>query len=135
MVRPNGYLIGATVVGEDAAELVQILALAVWQKVRIDVLADFPGITITHSRLLVEAARQWRQPSLWVRLIDPLRQLGSDLRRKVRNWILNAQSKQKKVPRRSAKVQAELAPNADLLVKTPIDLTAKSPKGKSIKSP
>ncbi len=135
MVRPNGYLIGATVVGEDAAELVQILALAVWQKVRIDVLADFPGITITHSRLLVEAARQWRQPSLWVRLIDPLRQLGSDLRRKIRNWILNAQSKQKKVPRRSAKVQAELAPNADLLVKTPIDLTAKSPKGKSIKSP
>ncbi len=40
-----GFLIGATVVSEDATELVQILALAVWQKIRIDVLADFPDIT------------------------------------------------------------------------------------------
>jgi pyruvate/2-oxoglutarate dehydrogenase complex dihydrolipoamide dehydrogenase (E3) component len=134
MVRPNGYLVGATVVGEDAAELVQILALAVWQKVRIDVLADFPGITITHSRLLVEAARQWKQPSLWVRSIDPLLQLWSDLRRTMRNWILNAKSQQK-IPRRSAKVQAELAQNKDTSAKTPIDLAAKSPEGKSIKSP
>ncbi len=134
MVRPNGYLVGATVVGEDAAELVQILALAVWQKVRIDVLADFPGITITHSRLLVEAARQWQQPSLWVRSIDPLLQLWSDIRRTVRNWVLNAKS-QKKSPRRSAKSTAELAPNNDQLVKTPIDLAAKSPESKSVKSP
>ncbi len=133
MVRPNGYLIGATVVGEDAAELVQILALAVWQKIRIDVLADFPGITITHSRLLVEAARQWQQPSLWARSIDPLLQLWSDMRRTIRNWIMNAKS-QKNIPRRSAKVQAELASNTDLLAKTAIDLTAKSPEGKSIKS-
>jgi pyruvate/2-oxoglutarate dehydrogenase complex dihydrolipoamide dehydrogenase (E3) component len=134
MVRPNGYLIGATVVGEDAAELVQILALAVWQKVRIDVLADFPGITITHSRLLVEAARQWRQPSLWVRSIDPIRQLWSDLRRTMRNWILNAKA-QKNTPRRLGKVPAELAPNVDLGAKNPIDLAAKSPESKSIKSP
>jgi pyruvate/2-oxoglutarate dehydrogenase complex dihydrolipoamide dehydrogenase (E3) component len=134
MVRPNGYLVGATVVGEDAAELVQILALAVWQKVRIDVLADFPGITITHSRLLVEAARQWKQPSLWVRSIDPLLQLWSDIRRTVRNWILNAKSQQK-IPHRSAKSTAELAPNKDPLVKTPIDLAAKSPESKSVKSP
>jgi pyruvate/2-oxoglutarate dehydrogenase complex dihydrolipoamide dehydrogenase (E3) component len=133
MVRPNGYLIGATVVGEDAAELVQVLALAVWQKVRIDVLADFPGITITHSRLLVEAARQWRQPSLWVRSIDPILQLWSDLRRTIRNWILNAKA-QKNIPR-PGKVPAELAPNVDPLAKTPLDLAAKSPESKSIKSP
>ncbi len=139
MVRPNGYLIGATVVGEDAAELVQILALAVWQKVRIDVLADFPGITITHSRLLVEAARQWQQPSLWVRSIDPVLQLWSDLRRTIRNWILNAKA-QKNISRRpgkvpAGKIPAELAPNVDMLAKTPIDLAAKSPESKSIKSP
>jgi pyruvate/2-oxoglutarate dehydrogenase complex dihydrolipoamide dehydrogenase (E3) component len=134
MVRPNGYLIGATVVGEDAAELVQILALAVRQKVSIDVLADFPGITITHSRLLVEAARQWRQPSLWMKMIDPLLQLWSDMQRTIQNWIMNAKS-QENVPRRSAKVQAELALNNDLLGKIPIDLTAKAPESKSIKSP
>ncbi len=139
MVRPNGYLVGATVVGEDAAELVQILALAVWQKVHINALADFPGITITHSRLLVEAARQWRQPSLWVRSIDPLLQLWSDTRRTVRGWIINAKS-QRNSPRRSVKVTAELVPNKDALVKTPVDLTSKSlegktPENKSIKSP
>ncbi len=132
MVRPNGYLVGATVVGEDAAELVQILALAVWQKVRIDVLADFPGITITHSRLLVEAARQWQQPSLWVRSIDPTLQLWSDIRRTIRNWTLNAKS-QKNIPHRSTKVTAELAPNQDLLAMS-MDLRAKSPEGQPLET-
>jgi pyruvate/2-oxoglutarate dehydrogenase complex dihydrolipoamide dehydrogenase (E3) component len=102
LVRPNGYLVGATVVGEDAAELVQVVALAVWKKIRIDALADFPGITITHSRLLVEAARQWREPSLWLRLIDPLCQLQSDIARTVRGWIAGLQSK-KNVDRRAVK--------------------------------
>jgi pyruvate/2-oxoglutarate dehydrogenase complex dihydrolipoamide dehydrogenase (E3) component len=102
LVRPNGYLVGATVVGEDAAELVQVVALAVWKKIRIDALADFPGITITHSRLLVEAARQWRQPSLWLRSIDPLCQLKSDIARTVRGWIAGLQSK-KNVDRRATK--------------------------------
>jgi pyruvate/2-oxoglutarate dehydrogenase complex dihydrolipoamide dehydrogenase (E3) component len=104
LVRPNGYLVGATVVGEDAAELVQVVALAVWQKVRIDSLVDFPGITITHSRLLVEASRQWRQPSLWLRLIDPLCQLKSDIVRTVSDWITRLKS-QKNVEQRFAKPQ------------------------------
>jgi pyruvate/2-oxoglutarate dehydrogenase complex dihydrolipoamide dehydrogenase (E3) component len=102
LVRPNGQLVGATVVGEDAAELVQIVALAVWQKVQVDTLADFPGITITHSRLLVDAARQWQQPSWWVRTIDPVLQLKSDIVRTVRNWSNRLQ--EKKADRRSSKL-------------------------------
>jgi pyruvate/2-oxoglutarate dehydrogenase complex dihydrolipoamide dehydrogenase (E3) component len=105
LVRPNGRLVGATVVGEDAAELVQVLALAVWQKVHIDTLAVFPGITITYSRLLVEAARQWQRPSLWLRMIDPLCQLQSNIARALRNWIARLKSP-KNVDRRLAKPQA-----------------------------
>jgi pyruvate/2-oxoglutarate dehydrogenase complex dihydrolipoamide dehydrogenase (E3) component len=143
LVRPNGYVVGATVVGEDAAELVQILALAIWQKVRIDTLADFPGITITHSRLVVEAARQWRQPSLWLRSIDPLRQLWSDIRRTISNWLASWQARQKS-PRRSQQVSApgkELETHklpagsqVDLLAKAPADRSAQ-PESKSVKLP
>jgi pyruvate/2-oxoglutarate dehydrogenase complex dihydrolipoamide dehydrogenase (E3) component len=141
LVRPNGYVIGATVVGEDAAELVQILALAVWQKVRIEVLADFPGITITHSRLLVEAARQWRQPSLGVRLIDPLLQLWSDIKRTIRYGWANWRSKKKSLRPKAAASGKELPQSSlsnapiDLLSKAQVDRSAQTVESKSPKSP
>jgi pyruvate/2-oxoglutarate dehydrogenase complex dihydrolipoamide dehydrogenase (E3) component len=141
LVRPNGYVVGATVVGADAAELVQILALAVWQKIRIEVLADFPGITITHSRLLVEAARQWRQPSLWVRSIDPLLQIWSDIKRTVRSsWA--TRSARKKSPRHlkaptSHKEldQSKLNAPVDLLSQAQAERSTQPVENKSLKPP
>jgi pyruvate/2-oxoglutarate dehydrogenase complex dihydrolipoamide dehydrogenase (E3) component len=109
LVRYSGQIVGATIVGADASELTQAVALAVWRKISIESLAEFPGITLAHSRLLVEAARQWRKPSLWLRSIDPLRQLWADVVRSIMDFFDHLGNKPEKKVRqpRSSKTQAK----------------------------
>jgi pyruvate/2-oxoglutarate dehydrogenase complex dihydrolipoamide dehydrogenase (E3) component len=108
LVRYSGQIVGATIVGADASELTQVVALAVWQKMSIEALAEFPGITLTHSRLLVEAARQWRKPSSWLRFIDPLRQSLADMGRGITGFFDRLGSKSEKKVRqpRSSKTKS-----------------------------
>ncbi len=73
-VRRNGQIVGATIVGPDAAELMQIIALAIRQRLSIEALSRFPGVNLTHTHLVVMAAQQWRRPSLWLQVIDPIGQ-------------------------------------------------------------
>jgi pyruvate/2-oxoglutarate dehydrogenase complex dihydrolipoamide dehydrogenase (E3) component len=108
LVRYSGQIVGATIVGADASELTQVVALAVWQKMSIEALAEFPGITLTHSRLLVEAARQWRKPSGWLRFIDPLQQWWVDRVRGIMGFFERLGSKSEKKARqpRSSKTKS-----------------------------
>jgi pyruvate/2-oxoglutarate dehydrogenase complex dihydrolipoamide dehydrogenase (E3) component len=87
MVRRNGRIVGATVVGPEAAELMQIIALAIRQRLSIEALSRFPGVNLTYTHLVVEAARQWRRPALWLRLIDPIWQGLFELRQQLAEAI------------------------------------------------
>lgn len=72
LVQRTGPIIGATIVGHQAAEMLQVVALAMRQRLSVEQLGDFPGIALSNTHLLVMAARQWRRPPWWVRAIDPL---------------------------------------------------------------
>ncbi len=96
MVRRSGQIVGATIVGPDAAELMQILALAIRERLSIEALGEFPGVTLTHTHLVVTAAQQWRRPARWLQIIDPLWQGQFDARHKLAEsidrcvvWILH----------------------------------------------
>lgn len=67
----NGTLLGAALVGPQASDLVQTLALLVGQPDGMVKLADFPAIPQTLTDLLVGAAQLWQQqrwqPGRWRR--------------------------------------------------------------------
>jgi pyruvate/2-oxoglutarate dehydrogenase complex dihydrolipoamide dehydrogenase (E3) component len=110
-VRPNGRIVGATVVGPDAAELMQILALAIRQRLSIEALRDFPGVSLTHTHLVVAAAQQWRRPARWLQLLDPLFQAQFELRQGLLNKIdrLTTMIGNLLPPRRSVKKKPGMA--------------------------
>ena len=59
-VRRNGEILGATVVGADAGELIHSIALAVRQKIKIGAIADLPHIWPTLSEIAGTTAAEWR---------------------------------------------------------------------------
>ncbi len=83
IVRRSGQIIGATIVGQDAAEMMQIVSLAIRHKLHVNSLGNFPGIALTNTHALVEAARQWQRPALWLRAIDPIGQRILELGRSI----------------------------------------------------
>jgi pyruvate/2-oxoglutarate dehydrogenase complex dihydrolipoamide dehydrogenase (E3) component len=101
LVRRSGQIVGATIVGVNASELIQVISLAMWQKIPVTTLAKFPGITLTHGRLLVDAARQWQKPTLWLRLIDPVQQWQANTIRGITNFFDRFKPKSDKKVRQS----------------------------------
>jgi pyruvate/2-oxoglutarate dehydrogenase complex dihydrolipoamide dehydrogenase (E3) component len=83
VVRRNGQIVGATIVGPDAAELVQIIGLAIRQRLHIETLSRFPGVNLTHTHLVIAAAQQWQRPSLWLQVMEPIWQGLSVVRHKL----------------------------------------------------
>ncbi len=55
----NGKLLGATVVGSQASELIHILALAIRQGINLKTLAEFPAILPTFSEVYHQSAIAW----------------------------------------------------------------------------
>jgi pyruvate/2-oxoglutarate dehydrogenase complex dihydrolipoamide dehydrogenase (E3) component len=60
-VRRNGEILGATVAGADAGELIHSIALAVRQKIKIGAIADMPHIWPTLSEIAGTTAAEWRR--------------------------------------------------------------------------
>ncbi|MCU0518991.1 MAG: FAD-dependent oxidoreductase [Oscillatoria sp. Prado101] len=60
-VRRNGEILGATVVGGDAGELIHSIALALRQKIKIGAIADMPHIWPTLSEIAGTTAAEWRR--------------------------------------------------------------------------
>lgn len=60
-VRRNGEILGATVAGADAGELIHTIALAVRQKIKIGAIADMPHIWPTLSEIAGTTAAEWRR--------------------------------------------------------------------------
>ncbi len=65
LVARNGRILGATVVGEAAGELVSVLALAIDHRLKVSALAGLVVPYPTRAEVLKRAASSWYVPSLF----------------------------------------------------------------------
>ncbi len=59
--RQNGEILGASIVGPNASELIGALALCVRQKIKVSAIADLPQISPTLSEILHKTALEWQR--------------------------------------------------------------------------
>jgi pyruvate/2-oxoglutarate dehydrogenase complex dihydrolipoamide dehydrogenase (E3) component len=59
IVSHKGRILGAEIVGQNAPELIQILALAIQQKLKITNLAAFPYLSPSYAELIYQTAQEW----------------------------------------------------------------------------
>ncbi|MBW4574786.1 MAG: NAD(P)/FAD-dependent oxidoreductase [Aphanothece sp. CMT-3BRIN-NPC111] len=64
IVRGNGEILGATIVGPEADELIHAIALAIRQKLKVGAIADLPHISPTLSEITHQAAAEWHHQRL-----------------------------------------------------------------------
>ena len=64
IVRGNGEILGASIVGAEAGELIHVLALAVRQKLNVGAIASLPHISPTLSEVIEKTASGWHQQRL-----------------------------------------------------------------------
>ena len=55
----TGRILGAEIVSQNAPELIQILALAIQQKLKITDLITFPGLSPSYTELIYQTAQEW----------------------------------------------------------------------------
>jgi len=65
LVAPNGRVLGATVVGEAAGELVPVLGLAVDRRLKVSALAGLVVPYPTRAEVIKRAASSWYVPTLF----------------------------------------------------------------------
>jgi pyruvate/2-oxoglutarate dehydrogenase complex dihydrolipoamide dehydrogenase (E3) component len=63
-VHRSGKILGATIIGSQAGELIQVLALAIQQQIKIQQLAKLPAIWPSLSEIIEMTAREWNQQRL-----------------------------------------------------------------------
>lgn len=56
----NGQLLGASIVGPEASELIGLLALAIRQKLKVKALAELPHASPTLSEIIQKTALEWQ---------------------------------------------------------------------------
>ncbi len=59
IVTRKGQILGAAIVGQNAPELIQILALAIQHRLKITDLTTFPSLSPSYSELIDRTAQQW----------------------------------------------------------------------------
>ncbi|TFI52584.1 NAD(P)/FAD-dependent oxidoreductase [Mastigocladus laminosus UU774] len=64
VVRRQGEILGAAVLGVAANELINIIGLAIAQKIKINQIANLVAIFPSFSEILEQTARQWHQQRL-----------------------------------------------------------------------
>jgi pyruvate/2-oxoglutarate dehydrogenase complex dihydrolipoamide dehydrogenase (E3) component len=62
--RQNGEILGASIVGPEASELIGALALAIRQKIKVKAIADLPHISPTFSEIIHKTALEWQRQRL-----------------------------------------------------------------------
>lgn len=63
IVLRNGEILGASILGTQAGELINIIALAIAQKIKVNHLASLSPVYPSYSEILEQTALQWRQLS------------------------------------------------------------------------
>lgn len=64
VVRRNGEILGAHIVGPEAGELIGAIALAMKNKIKLGAIADLPHPSPTLSEILHKTATEWRRQHL-----------------------------------------------------------------------
>jgi pyruvate/2-oxoglutarate dehydrogenase complex dihydrolipoamide dehydrogenase (E3) component len=59
VVTRSGKILGAEIVGQNAPELIQILAVAIQQHLKITDLTKFPCLSPTYTEFIYQAAQEW----------------------------------------------------------------------------
>jgi pyruvate/2-oxoglutarate dehydrogenase complex dihydrolipoamide dehydrogenase (E3) component len=59
--RQNGIILGASIVGVQASELIGAIALAMQQKIKVKTLANLPHVSPTWSEIIHQTALEWQQ--------------------------------------------------------------------------
>jgi pyruvate/2-oxoglutarate dehydrogenase complex dihydrolipoamide dehydrogenase (E3) component len=81
VVTRSGQILGAEIIGQNAPELIQILAVAIQQRLKITNLTNFPCLSPSYTEIIDLVAQEWqthprqpRSPSDWLETaIDLLR--------------------------------------------------------------
>jgi pyruvate/2-oxoglutarate dehydrogenase complex dihydrolipoamide dehydrogenase (E3) component len=64
VVRQNGEILGASIVGAQASESIGEIALAIRRKLKVGVLADLPHASSTLTEIIGKTAIEWRRQRL-----------------------------------------------------------------------
>ncbi len=59
VVTRSGKILGAEIVGQNAPELIQILAVAIQQKLKITALTKFPCLSPTYTEFIYQTIQEW----------------------------------------------------------------------------
>jgi pyruvate/2-oxoglutarate dehydrogenase complex dihydrolipoamide dehydrogenase (E3) component len=59
IVTHKGQILGAEIVGQNASELIQILALAIHQKLKIAELTASPCLSPSYAEFIYQTAQEW----------------------------------------------------------------------------
>lgn len=60
----NGEILGASILGAEAGELINLIALAMSQKIKVKDLANLSPVYPSFSEILEQAAREWSKKRL-----------------------------------------------------------------------
>jgi pyruvate/2-oxoglutarate dehydrogenase complex dihydrolipoamide dehydrogenase (E3) component len=64
IVIPNGEVLGASILGAQARELINVIGLAIAQNIKVKHLANLSMVSPSFSEILEQTARQWSQQRL-----------------------------------------------------------------------
>ncbi|MEH2249555.1 dihydrolipoyl dehydrogenase family protein [Nostoc sp.] len=64
IVLGNGEILGASILGAEAGELINLIALAISQKIKVKDLANLSPVYPSFSEILEETAREWSKQKL-----------------------------------------------------------------------
>ncbi len=64
IVRRNGEILGAALLGSQARELINIIALAIVEKIKIDKLANLSPVYSSFSEIVEQTASEWKKQRL-----------------------------------------------------------------------
>lgn len=64
IVRRNGEILGASLLGAEAGELINVIAMAIAQKIKVHHLADLAPLCPSFSEIFEQAALSWSQQKL-----------------------------------------------------------------------
>ena len=64
IVRRNGMILGAAIVGSQAGELINVIALAIASRLKVDAIATLAPVYPSFSEILQQTAAQYRQAKL-----------------------------------------------------------------------
>ncbi|ARV61335.1 mercuric reductase [Nostocales cyanobacterium HT-58-2] len=64
IVLRNGEILGASILGAQAGELINVIALAITEKIKIDRLAHLAPLCPSFSEIFEQTVRDWRQQNL-----------------------------------------------------------------------